>query len=122
MKLFAINTVSGSGKGINRSLQFDTITSIRMKYSKILLLALFAIIATIGADPEPEPEALAEAEPEPTFGGGMGMGNRGGSIFSGGMGNGGGFGSGGGSSARSNPPKGNRVILRLRSKRKCDAK
>lgn len=64
---FAINTVNGYGEGINRSVQFDTTTAIRMKYSKIVLLALFAIIATSVADPEPEPEpeALAKPEPEP---------------------------------------------------------
>ena len=36
-----------------------------MKYSKIVLLALFAIVAISVADPEAEPEALAEPEPEP---------------------------------------------------------
>lgn len=35
-----------------------------MKYSKIVLLALFAVIATGVAHPEPEPEA--EPEPEPS--------------------------------------------------------
>ena len=38
-----------------------------MKYSKIVLLALFAVIATSVAYPEPEPRALAEPEPEATF-------------------------------------------------------
>lgn len=69
MNFSAINTIGGTEAGINRSIHFDTITSISMKFSKFLLLALFAIIATSIAEPEPEPEAFAEpealAEPEP---------------------------------------------------------